>query len=115
MVFPPDHVYNSYFEPCQVSAQYKKLFVIVLALSKVEAPINLFSDNLYVVNLLAGLAQAKIRLDDNPIIPHDVSPKVASKVGPSPINPQGLMSCSRRMLTIDTYSHMAWATTHSKE
>lgn len=69
VVFLPDHVCKTYFKPCQGLAQNKEVFAVVLALAKVKEPFNLFSDSLYVVNLLPGLAQAYIRLDNNPITP----------------------------------------------
>ena len=45
---------QKYFEPCEGSAQFKELFAVVMALTNVPEPINLFSDSLYVVNLLPG-------------------------------------------------------------
>ena len=42
---------------------------VVLALSKVSKPINLFSDSLYVVNLLPSLLGSYVQLDENPITP----------------------------------------------
>ena len=40
-----------------------------MVLTKVPEPMNLFSDSLYVVNLLPGLLNSHIRLDNNPITP----------------------------------------------
>ena len=40
-----------------------------MALTKVPEPMNLFSDSLYVVNLLPGLLNFHIQLDNNPITP----------------------------------------------
>lgn len=85
-VFLSNPVYLTYFEPCQGSAQYKELFVVVLAelLSKVEESFNLFSNSLNVVNLLPELAQEYTRSEYNPIIPHDLGPNIAVRASPSP-------------------------------
>ena len=50
---PDEHIWE-YFGPCEGSAQFKELFAVVMALTNVPEPINLFSDSLYVVNLLPG-------------------------------------------------------------
>ena len=65
----PDAHIREYFGPCGGSAQFKELFAVVMALTNVPEPINLFSDSLYVVNLLPGLLNSHIRLDNNPITP----------------------------------------------
>lgn len=49
------------------SAQFKELFVVVMALHMISESFNLFSDSLYVVNLLLNLVEAHIRLDSNSI------------------------------------------------
>lgn len=51
------------------SAQFKELFAVVMALDAMQESLNLFSDRLYVVNLLPNLVKACIRLDSNPISP----------------------------------------------
>ena len=72
---PPDQHIRKYFGPCEGFAQFKELFAVVMALTKVPEAMNLFSDSLYVVNLLPGLLNSHIRLDDNPITPpYDTSP-----------------------------------------
>ena len=65
----PDERIREYFGPCEGSAQFKELFAVVMVLTKVPEPMNLFSDSLYVVNLLPGLLNSHIRLDNNPITP----------------------------------------------
>ena len=65
----PDEHIREYFGPCEGSAQFKELFAVVMVLTKVPEPMNLFSDSLYVVNLLPGLLNSHIRLDNNPITP----------------------------------------------
>lgn len=57
------------FHEVQRSAQIKELYAVVLALSEIQGPLNLFSDSIYIVNLLPNLVGAHIRLDDNPITP----------------------------------------------
>ena len=63
----PDQHIRKYFGPCEGSAQFKELFAVVMVLTKVPEPMNLFSDSLYVVNLLPGLLNSHIWLDNNPI------------------------------------------------
>ena len=65
----PDQHIRKYFGPCEGSAQFEELFAVVMVLTKVPEPMNLFSDSLYVVNLLPGLLNSHIRLDNNPITP----------------------------------------------
>ena len=60
---------DQFLHPYQGSAQFKEHMGITLALQKVPVPMNLFSDSLYAVNLLPGLAHSYIHLDNNPITP----------------------------------------------
>ena len=51
------------------SAQFKALFAIITALSSIPELFSLFSDSLYVVNLLPNLVEARIKLVSNPMSP----------------------------------------------
>ena len=67
----PDEHIREYFGPCEGSAQFKESFAVVMVLTKVPEPMNLFSDSLYVVNLLPGLLNSHIWLDNNPFSRHE--------------------------------------------
>ena len=75
-VFLSDHIYKTYFD-LPMSRINRVLGTICCSFSKTSLKseriffLNLFSDIFYVVHLLPELAQAYIRLNDNPIIPHD--------------------------------------------
>ena len=57
------------FQPSQGSAQYKELLAVIMALQDIQESCNLFTDSLYVSNLLPHLPQAHIRLDSDSISP----------------------------------------------
>ena len=74
----------------QGSAQFKELYAVVLALSTIKGPLNLFSDSLYVVNLLPNLIDAHIKLDSNPITPLMIQTRTLLKQRTSQIYVQHL-------------------------
>lgn len=49
------------------SAQFKELFVVIMALDSTPEPFSLFPDSLYVVSLLPNLVEAHVELQ--PYIP----------------------------------------------
>lgn len=53
----------------QGSAQFKELYAIVLALKTIQGPFSLFTNSLYLANLLPNLPCSHIKPDDNPITP----------------------------------------------
>lgn len=97
VIFPPHPSNKGSLTPqesltheVQGSAQFKELYAVVLALSRVEGPLNLFSDSLYVVNLLPNLIDAHIRLDSNPITPLMIQTRTLLKQRTNPIYVQHL-------------------------
>ena len=73
VIYPPPRLVKqeviTHFEPVIGSAQFKELYAIAMALTQVQEPMNLFSDSLYVVNLLPTLVSSYTKLDKNPITP----------------------------------------------
>lgn len=71
VIFPPKKTEPSHTlsQEIQGSAQFKELFTVALALQTVPDTFNLFSDSLYVINLLPNLPGSHIKLDANPITP----------------------------------------------
>ena len=60
---------KSVFHEEEESAQFKELFVVIMALDSTPEPFGLFPDSLYVVSLLPNLVEAHVELDTNPISP----------------------------------------------
>ena len=73
------------FHEVEGSAQFKELFAIFMALDFIPEPFNLFSDSLYVVNLLPNLVEAHIKLDSKPIFPHMIQALILLKQRINPI------------------------------
>jgi hypothetical protein len=66
--FPEDRPpYPPIQRTTQSLPQNKELYAIYLALKEVKGPLNLFSDSVYVVNLLPWLSRSFIKLDANPL------------------------------------------------
>lgn len=57
------------FQPCQDFAHYKEMLAVKMELQDISEPCSIFSDSLYVVNILTHIPQAHIPLDNNPISP----------------------------------------------
>lgn len=83
------------FQPCQGSAQYKEMLDVIMVLQEIQGPFNLYSDSLYMVNLLPHVPQAHIRLDGNPISTLMVTLKGLLEGQGAPIHVQHLRGHSK--------------------
>lgn len=53
--------------PCKGSAQYKEMLAVVLVMQDIPGPLNLYTDSLYMANLMPHSPGAHICLDAHPI------------------------------------------------